>query len=163
LNFTGVYLKTKLIAFDSFMQSKWIKPTFAKLFSVLGADHWQKGIFKKEMYDGITANTQLSMEMGRRCIAIGSLKHIYNNDWEPKTHFPSRYVLHRRKEKIEEFFLLLVQKAEEAIKTDVLDLIALEDFCLTSNLDIYKIGFNEQGSMKLKQRRLNLGKKKIES
>lgn len=103
------------------------------------------------------------MEMGRRCIAIGSLKHIYNDDWEPKTHFSSRYFLYRRKEKIEDFFLLLVQKAEEAIKTDVLDLIALEGFCLTSNLDIYKIGFNEQSSMKLKQGRLNLGKKKIES
>lgn len=157
--FTG---RRFLIVFGNFMQSKWIRPTFTALFSLLNADHWEEGIFRKERYDGMSVNIQLSQEMGRKCAAIGSLKHFYGDDWEPKTHFPSKY-FPLRKEKVEDFFLLLVQKAEEAIKTDLLDLIALEDFCLTSDLDVHKIGFSEQGSMKLKQGRLNLGKKKIES
>ena len=156
--FTG---RRFLIPFSNFMQSKWIKPKFTTLFSILKADHWQEGLFEKEKYDGISRNIQLSQEMGRKCVAIGSLKHLYADAWEPKTHSPSKYFLLRRNEKIEGFFLLLIQKAEEAIETDILDLIALEDFCLTSKLDIYKIGFNEQGSLKLERGRLNLGKKKI--
>lgn len=158
--FTG---RRFLIVFNNFMQSKWIKPTFTTLFSILKADHWQEGLFKKEKYNGVSINIQLSRERGRKCVAIGSLKHLFGDDWEPKTHFPSRYFLFRRNEKIEDFFLLLIQKAEEAIETDLLDLIALEDFCLISDLDIYKIGFNERGFLKLKQGRLNLGKKKIKS
>ena len=155
--FTG---RRFLVVFNSFMQSKWIKPSFAKVFSLIGADHWLEGT--ENAYDSIALNLRLSVGLEGKFIEIGLLKHAYQADWESKVHSPSRYYLTgKKKEKIKDLFKTVVEEAQEAVETDALDLIALEDFCLTSGLEIHKIGFRELGSAILEQGVLNLGKKKI--
>jgi len=155
--FTG---RRFLIASKSFIQSKWIKPSFNSLFLLLGADHWLEGL-RKTAYDAISMNVRLFSSLEGKGIEIGSLKHIHGNDWEPRIHSPRRYYLFGvKREKPENFFEIAFKKAQEAAETDILDLIALENFCLTTDLDVHKISIGEVGSVKLKQGRLNLKKKK---
>lgn len=148
--FTG---RRFLVAAKSFIQSKWIKPSFTNLFALLGVNHWFEGL-RKTPYDAISMNMRLSWGLRGKGIEIGLLKHVYGKGWEPKIHSPRRYDLFGRKEeKIENFFETIFKRAQEARETDILDLIALEDFCLTSGLDMRKIGLDETGSTKLKQGR----------
>jgi len=157
LLFTG---RRFLIAFNSFIQSKWIKPTFRNFFSLLGINYWKDRLLKETRYDGLSMSFRLSRGFLSKYVEIGWVKHGYQNGWKGKVYSPVGYTPYERKVKAEDFLNIISERAQKAAETDVLDLIALEDFCLTRNLEIYKVGFREFGSSKLRSGRLNLGKKK---
>lgn len=157
LFFTG---RRFLIAFNGFIQSKWIKPTFQNLFSLLKKNYWKEGILKEARYDGVSMNIKLRQGLPLKYVEIGWIKHIYKNGWAEKVHHPVGYTLYERKAKTGDFLSIILERVQKAIETDVLDLIALEDFCLTKDLEIHKVGVNEFGASKLESGRLNLGKKK---
>lgn len=153
--FTG---RRFLIVFKDFIQSKWLKPSFQNLFKILQVDHWREGLFKEKEYDGLAVNLRICWRPLLNFVEMGWLKHLCKNGWEGKTYNPTGYIPHDRN--IEDFFELISRKAQEAIETDILELITLEDFCLTEDVKISKVGYNEFGAMKLNIGKLNLGKKK---
>ena len=147
LLFTGRRL---LMAFDGFVQSKWVKPAFQGLFSLLGVKYWKEGLLKEKRYDGLSVNFRFRRVFPLKYVEIGWIKHVYQDGWAGRVYNPISYTPYERKVKTEDLLNILLDKARKAVKTDVLDLIALEDFCLTENLEIYKVGFHGFGSSKLK-------------
>jgi len=157
LFFTG---RRCLIVFNDFIQSKWLKLSFQNLFKIFQVDHWCKvDFFKETKYDDLAINLRIRSQLGLKNIEVGWLKHIYENGWEAKTYNPTFIApQYKKKIKIEEVFESVCKKAEKAIETDVLELIALEDFCLTNHFEIYKVGSEEYGAKRLEKGRLNFNK-----
>lgn len=149
-----------LIVFDNSIQSKWLKLSIENLLQSLKVDCWREGIYGKKEYDGLAMNIKLHSGLLPKGIEIGWSKRIHRNGWEAKTYNPA-FITPQKKVKIEDFYELIHKKAKKAIETDVLELIALEDFCLTSPLEIYKIGLRESGAKKLDKGRLNFNKVKV--
>jgi len=157
LLFTG---RRFLIVFNDFIQSKWIRPAFQSLFSLFGTSYWKDGLLKETKYDGLLMSCRLRQGLPSKYVEIGWIKHIYQDGWT-RVYNPLEYTPYERKVRAEDFLDMICKKAQEAIETDVLDLIALEDFCLTKDLEVYKIGVREIGTSRLKNGRLNPGKKKM--
>ena len=149
-----------LIVFDNSIQSKWLKPSLENLLQSLKVNRWREGVYGKKEYDGLAVNIELHSGLLSKGIEIGWFKRIYRNGWDAKIYHPT-FITPQKKVKIEDFFELVYKKAKKAIETDVLELIALEDFCLTSPLEIYKIGLRESGAKKLDKGRLNFNKVKV--
>lgn len=156
--FTG---RRFLIVFTNFIQSKWIKPTFQNLFSLLKTNYWKEGLLKESRYDGLSMNLRLRRGLPSKYVEIGWVKHVYQDGWTTRVCNPVGYVPGERKVRTEDFLDMVLEMVQKAVETDILDLVSLEDFCLTKNLEIYKVGVNEFNANKLKSGRLNLGKKKV--
>lgn len=163
LYFTG---RRILIVFDDFIQSKWLKPSFSHLFSVLQTNHWEEGLFNKKKYDGLAVKINVHEKWKLKYITIGWLKHRYGGVWEEKMHNPSKYFLWstspsgKVRLKMDKCLDLIFKSTQKAAETDVLELVALEDFCLTSRFRVHKIGLDEVSATELRVSGLNLGKRK---